>query len=83
MKFQSSPQRLNLATFFGGGYKPFSVMAERENVELIDDQRDIVGPLNMCGPKSSGNVGVTVLHIETINRLLGAHARQQRYLKTS
>jgi PleD family two-component response regulator len=54
---------LNLATFVGSGYKAFSVMAERENVEVID-HRDIVGPLNICGPKSGENLGVTVLHVE-------------------
>jgi CheY-like chemotaxis protein len=39
-------------------------MAEREIVELIDEHRDIVGPLNICGSKSGGNLGVTVLHVE-------------------
>jgi len=38
-------------------------MAEGENVEFID-HRDIVGPLNIFGPKSSENLGVTVLHVE-------------------
>jgi len=33
-------------------------------VELIDDHRDIGGPLNICGPESSGNLGVTVLHVQ-------------------
>jgi len=32
-------------------------------VEFID-HRDIVGPLNIFGPKSSENLGVTVLHVE-------------------
>ena len=52
---------MNLATFFGGRYKPFSVMAEKENVGLIDQHRDILGPLNISG---GGNLGVTVLHVE-------------------
>jgi len=55
---------VNLATFFGGRYKAVAVMAEGENIELIDDPRDIVESWNACGPKSSGNVRVTVLHVE-------------------
>ena len=41
-------------------------MAERENIELIDDQRDIVGSLNTYGPNSisRGHLRVTVLHVE-------------------
>ena len=36
----------------------------KENVELIEAHRDIIGPLNVCDPKSSGNSEVTVLHVE-------------------
>ena len=39
-------------------------MAERENMKLVDDHRDIVSPLNTYAPKSSGKSGVTVLHVE-------------------
>jgi len=39
-------------------------MGERENINLIDDHTTIVEQLNACGPKSSGNVRVTVLHVE-------------------
>ena len=39
-------------------------MGEGENINLIDDPRDIVESCNGCGPKSSGNIRVTVLHVE-------------------
>jgi CheY-like chemotaxis protein len=55
---------MNLATFFGGRYKPVPAMGEGENINVIDDTRDIVESLNACGPKSGGNVRVTVLHVE-------------------
>ena len=61
---ESHPQRVNLATFFGGRYKPVPAMGEGENINLIDDPRDIVESWNACGPKSSENVRVTVLHVE-------------------
>ena len=35
-----------------------------ENINLIEDPRDIVELWNTGGPKSSGNVRVTVLHVE-------------------
>lgn len=39
-------------------------MGERENAELNDNHSDAVGPWKACGAKSSGNVRVTVLHVE-------------------
>jgi len=42
-------------------------MAERENAELIADNRDVVGrPWNACGPNDIGNGScrATILHVE-------------------
>lgn len=39
-------------------------MGEGENINLIDDPRDIVESWNACGPKSSENSRATVLHVE-------------------
>ncbi|HKU76040.1 MAG TPA: response regulator [Pyrinomonadaceae bacterium] len=55
---------MNLATFLGGRYKPVPAMRERENINLINDPRDIVESWNARGPKSREHVQVTVLHVE-------------------
>lgn len=59
----SHSQCVNLATFLGGRYKPVPAMGEREIINLIDDPRDIVESWK-ASAKSSGNVRVTVLHVE-------------------